>query len=261
LGFQAGYINQSITDPVAVGNQAGRSNQGGYAVSVGANAGSVNQGARAIAIGVLAGDGNQGAGAIAIGSNAGNSGQGANAIAIGYYAGLSSQPANSIVLNATGSELNGGASGFHVAPVRNQNTSNNILTYDTTTKEIAYRTDIRVEGTWTVTTGTNNYSFTVPINGAYQMWVRANIPNGIISYIATVQVTNTNVAVLGSQRAWNYTDGGSPILLTSMPTQIIGAEGTISTTTGSGATNNVFVFGISNTSGASQTVYYGYTKI
>jgi hypothetical protein len=120
---------------------------------------------------------------------------------------------------------------------------------------------VKVSGTWTVTTGTNNYSFEVPINGAYQMWVRANIPNGIISYIATVQVTNTNVAVLGSQRAWNYTDGGSPILLTSMPTQITGAEGTISTTTGSGTTNNVFVFGISNTSGSSQTVYYGYTKI
>jgi hypothetical protein len=119
----------------------------------------------------------------------------------------------------------------------------------------------RVEGSWTVTAGTNNYSFTVPANGAYHMWVRGNMPNGIISYIATVHVTNTNVAVLGTQRAWNYTDGGSPILLTSMPSQIIGAEGTISTTTGLGTTNNVFVFGISNTSGSNQTVYWGYTKI
>jgi hypothetical protein len=261
LGFQAGYINQSATDPVAVGNQAGRSNQGAYAVSVGANAGAVNQGARAIAIGVLAGDGNQGAGAIAIGSNAGNSSQGANAIAIGYYAGLGSQPANSIVLNATGSELNGGASGFHVAPVRNQNTSNNILTYDTTTKEIAYRTDIRVEGTWTVTTGTNNYSFTAPSNGTYTMWVRGNIPNGIIVWNATVTITNTNVPVVGQQFAWVYDGAGNPLDFTSIPSQIVGTPNTILRSYISSGTTNVFIFGIANTSGASQTVYYGYTKI
>ena len=119
----------------------------------------------------------------------------------------------------------------------------------------------RVSGTWTVTTGTNNYSFTVPINGAYQLWVRGNIPNGILSYIATVHVTNFNVPVLGTQRAWNYTGGGTPISLISMPAQIIGAEGTISTTTASGTTNNVFVFGISNTSASTQTVSWGYTRI
>jgi hypothetical protein len=102
---------------------------------------------------------------------------------------------------------------------------------------------------------------TVPANGTYQLWVRGNIPNGIIAYLATVNVTNTNVPVLGFQRAYNYTGGGSPILLTSMPAQIIGAESTISTAAVSGTTNNVFDFGISNTSGASQTVYYGYSRI
>jgi hypothetical protein len=119
----------------------------------------------------------------------------------------------------------------------------------------------RVEGSWTVTAGTNNYSFTVPANGAYHMWVRGNIPNGIISYVATVHITNPNVPVIGSQRGYNYTDGGSPILLTSMPTQFVGTEGTIATGSISGTTNNVFVFGISNTSGSNQTVYWGYTKI
>jgi hypothetical protein len=119
----------------------------------------------------------------------------------------------------------------------------------------------RVEGSWNITTGTNTYSFTVPANGAYQLWVRCNIPNGIITYLATVSVTNTNVPVLGSQRAYNYTGGGSPILLVTMPTQIVGAEGTISTATISGTTNNVFNFVISNTSGETQTAYYGYTKI
>ena len=141
---------------------------------------------------------------------------------------------------------------------------NNLTFPDSTIQTSAFNTNnvvTKVTGNWTVTSGTNTYNITVPINGAYQIWVRANIPNGIISYIATVQVTNTNVPVLGSQRAWNYTGGGSPILLTSMPSQIIGTEGTISTATGLGTTNNVFNFDISNTSGSNQTVYWGYTKL
>jgi hypothetical protein len=116
-------------------------------------------------------------------------------------------------------------------------------------------------GSWTVTAGTNTYSFTVPANAVYQLWIRSNIPNGIISYLATVHVTNTNVPVLGSQRAYNYTDGGSPILLTSMPAQIIGTEGTISNTVVSTTTANQFDFGISNTSGESQVVYWGYNTL
>jgi len=120
---------------------------------------------------------------------------------------------------------------------------------------------VRTTGTWTVTTGTNTYSITVPINGNYQIWVRCNIPNGIIVYQATVSVTNTNVPVLGTQRAWNYTGGGSPILLTTMPTQIVGAEGTISTTVVATTTANVFDFVINNSSGSSQTVSWGYITL
>jgi hypothetical protein len=116
-------------------------------------------------------------------------------------------------------------------------------------------------GTWTVTPGTNTYSFTLDINAAYNVWVRANIPNGIITYIATVSITNTNVPVIGSQYAWNYTGGGSPISLTSIPNQIIGTADTISTATVANTSTNVFNFGISNTSGSNQTVYWGYTKI
>jgi len=119
----------------------------------------------------------------------------------------------------------------------------------------------KTSGSWTVTTGVNTYSITVPINGNYQIWVRANIPNGIIAYQATVAVTNSNVPVLGSQRAWNYTGGGSPILLTSMPTQIVGTEGTISTTVVSTTTANRLDFGINNSSGSSQTVYWGYVTL
>jgi hypothetical protein len=120
----------------------------------------------------------------------------------------------------------------------------------------------RVEGSWTVTAGTNTYSFTVPSDGTYVMWVKGNIPNGIITWNATLSVSNSNVPAIGTQYAWNYTGGGSPISLTSIPDQIRGVAGTISTdATYAGTTSNRFDFGISNTSGASQTVYYGYTKV
>jgi hypothetical protein len=100
------------------------------------------------------------------------------------------------------------------------------------------------------------------MDGTYVMWVKGNIPNGIITWNATLSVTNSNVPAIGTQYAWNYTGGGTPISLTSIPDQIRGAAGTISTdATYAGTTSNRFDFGISNTSGASQTVYYGYTRI
>ena len=115
---------------------------------------------------------------------------------------------------------------------------------------------------WTVATGTATYSFTLPSSGTYVMWVEGNIPNGIISWNATVSVTNANVPAIGSQYAWNYTGGGSPILITAIPNQIRGVAGTINTdNTYVGSTSNRFDFTIANTSGASRTVYYGYTKI
>jgi hypothetical protein len=117
-------------------------------------------------------------------------------------------------------------------------------------------------GSWTVTTGTSTYNFTLPSSGTYVMWVEGNIPNGIIVWNATATVTNANVPAIGSQYAWNYTTGGSPILITAIPNQIRGAAGTISTdSTYMGNTSNRFDFTIANTSGASRTVYYGYTKI
>ena len=123
-------------------------------------------------------------------------------------------------------------------------------------------TGSKVIGEWAVTTGTNTYSFTVPSDGTYVMWVKGNIPNGIITWNATLSISNSNVPAIGTQYAWNYTGGGSPILLTSIPDQIRGAAGTISTdATYAGTTSNRFDFGISNTSGSTRTIYYGYTKI
>jgi hypothetical protein len=117
-------------------------------------------------------------------------------------------------------------------------------------------------GSWTVTPGTNNYSFTVDINNTYNLWALGNIPNGIIVYNATVSVSNSNVPVIGVQYAWNYTGAGNPILFTSIPSQIIGTAGAISTDSPTvGTSTNTFVFGIQNTTGSNVTVNYGYLKI
>ena len=119
-----------------------------------------------------------------------------------------------------------------------------------------------VSGSWTVTPGTNNYSFTVDINNTYNLWALANIPNGIIVYNATVSVSNTNVPVIGYQYAWNYTGGSSPISFTSIPAQIIGTAGAISTASPAvGTSTNTFVFGIQNNTVSGLTVNYGYVKV
>jgi len=119
-----------------------------------------------------------------------------------------------------------------------------------------------VTGSWTVTPGTNNYSFTLDINSTYNIWVIGNIPNGIIVYNATVTISNSNVPVIGVQYAWNYTGAGNPILLTSIPAQIIGTAGAISTASPPvGTSTNTFVFGIQNNTASNVTVNYGYLKI
>jgi len=115
-------------------------------------------------------------------------------------------------------------------------------------------------GSWTLTPGVNTVSLTVPINGTYSIWVRGNIPSGIVSYTATVVVTNTNVPVLGSSYGWYYVDGNN-LVLTAIPTQIIGTVNGISTATVSTTTANVFTFGITNNSGANAVVNWGYTKL
>jgi len=145
------------------------------------------------------------------------------------------------------------------------NTGNLRLPGNTFAVNYANNTQIDIvtkfEGSWTVPTGNSTQSFTVDGNNTYQMWVEGNIPNGIIVWNALVTITNNNVPVLGQQFAWNYEDGGSPLLLTSIPDQIIGTAGAISNAAPVVANTNVFTFGINNTSGSSQTVQYGWIRI
>ena len=106
----------------------------------GSTANAWNVGTTSIRLGRNAGQTGQGANAVAIGEQTGNNSQGANAVAVGYLAGQTGQRANSIVINAQGTALNTGATGTcFVAPIRNPNQSyDNFLNYDATTKEVVY---------------------------------------------------------------------------------------------------------------------------
>ena len=115
-------------------------------------------------------------------------------------------------------------------------------------------------GSWTLSAGTNTVSITVPINGTYSIWVRGNIPNGIVTYTATVVVTNTNVPVLGSSYGWYYADGNA-LVFTAIPEQIVGVVNNISNAVVATTTANVFTFGITNNSGTSQVVNWGYITL
>ena len=117
-----------------------------------------------------------------------------------------------------------------------------------------------VSGSWTLSAGTNTVSFTVTAGQSYVMWVNGNIPNGIVNWNATVTLSNSNVPVIGVQYGWYYL-AGNALELTSIPSQIVGTAGSISTSAPAGSNTNTFTFGITNNSGTPQIVYYGYTKV
>ena len=140
LGENAGVTDQQA-QAVAIGRLAGQTSQGANSVAIGVIAGQTSQGGDAVAIGVGAGKDTQGDSAVAIGNVAGFTGQGANAIAIGKAAGATSQPANTIILNATGVAVNGVAlqtNRFYVDPIRNATGTSGIVQYDAATKEVSY---------------------------------------------------------------------------------------------------------------------------
>jgi len=117
-----------------------------------------------------------------------------------------------------------------------------------------------IVGSWSLATGANTVSFTVTAGQSYVMWVNGNIPNGIVNWNATVTLSNSNVPVIGVQYGWYYV-AGNALVLTSIPNQIVGVGGTISTSAPGFTNSNTFTFGITNNSLLSQIIYYGYTKI
>jgi hypothetical protein len=137
LGNQAGLTNQGF-GATALGYVAGYSNQGNSAIAIGNQAGYSNQGNNAVALGYGAGNNIQGNGAVALGYVAGYSNQGNSAIAIGNFAGVSYQASNSIVLNASDVNLDASTTGTFISPVRSTINTANVLCYDVVTKEVSY---------------------------------------------------------------------------------------------------------------------------
>jgi hypothetical protein len=149
IGRKAGEITQ---EGIAIGSNAGEVRQKPNAVAIGSNAGQTNQFPGAVAIGSYAGETGQQNNAIAIGSNAGQKGQETRAVAIGSNAGQTNQSANSIlignnintlttntiIIDASSSPLIPTTSGVFIRPVMGPMIGNNLLSWNTTTKEIFY---------------------------------------------------------------------------------------------------------------------------
>ena len=161
IGFQAGLTNQSA-DSIAIGADAGKTNQSAAAIAIGnasgintqssgaiaigSSSGSTGQLANAISIGTNAGNTTQLTSAIAIGVQAGETTQGENAVAIGRLAGKTNQANNSIVISATGSALdNTTANSCKIAPIRLSTGTTQPLTYDDTTKEVSKQTTVNID--------------------------------------------------------------------------------------------------------------------
>jgi hypothetical protein len=97
LGANAGRYNQGLY-AIALGQAAGTNNQSTNAISIGYAAGNYYQGLSAIAIGLNAGLNLQGENSIAIGANSGYQSQGNNAIALGYASGADYQGQNAVAI-------------------------------------------------------------------------------------------------------------------------------------------------------------------
>jgi len=160
------------------------------------------------------------------------------------------------ITNSVGISGNGNIAGNNISATGNIS-ANNFTGNGGTLSNVA----TKVEGSWTLASGVNTVNISVPLNGTYTIWVNGNIPNGIVTYTATAIVTNTNVPVLGEQYGWYY-ELGNALVLTSIPNQFVGTQGAISNASPyAGNTANVFTFGITNNSGNTAVVNYGYTKL
>ena len=154
----------------------------------------------------------------------------------------------------------GNTTGFNIPVNDSGNTTTYKITKETLLSGYSQNAISPVTGSWTLSAGTNTVSFTVTAGQSYVMWVNGNIPNGIVNWNATVTLSNNNVPVIGVQYGWYYV-AGNALVLTSIPSQIVGTAGTISTSSPAVSNSNTFTFGITNNSGTPQIVDYGYVKV
>ena len=97
LGNSAGATSQGVY-AIAIGQSAGSFSQGANSVAVGQTAGNTGQGIQAVAVGLEAGRVGQGDFAVSLGNAAGRAGQGSNAVAVGVAAGFTSQGTSAVAV-------------------------------------------------------------------------------------------------------------------------------------------------------------------
>ena len=103
IGAQAGQTNQAYQS-IAIGSLAGQIDQSANSVAIGAQAGQTNQKEYSVAIGYQAGSNDQDASSVAIGAFAGYTLQRNSTVAIGQYAGYLGQRARSIAIGDRAAE-------------------------------------------------------------------------------------------------------------------------------------------------------------
>lgn len=221
IGMAAGFNTQSYYS-LAIGYESGRNNQGTNAIAIGNNAGRTLQGQNTIAIGLNAGQTNQGLNSIAIGNSAGLGNQGANSIAIGNGAGQANQVSQSIIINAATTGLNNVSNaGLYIQPVRNDNTPmNNVIQYNTSTKELTYNSlfsytgptgaqgntgpqgiqglqgNTGPSGIVSLTGSTNQISVSNPSSGTYVLSTPQNIDTNCNFQGSSISIINSSNPVL-----------------------------------------------------------------
>lgn len=99
LGGNAGLTNQGVST-VAIGGAAGQTNQGASAIAIGALTAQTNQGVAAVSVGALAGQIDQGGQSVAVGPSAGSTTQGLQSVAIGNLAGSLNQGQRAVAVGS-----------------------------------------------------------------------------------------------------------------------------------------------------------------
>jgi hypothetical protein len=124
--------NLKLVDPIAIGWQPDKTNQGAYSIAIGSESGTINQGTFAVAIGYKAAQYNQGSNAIALGKNAGQTSQGSETIAIGDTAGQYQQKDFALALGTNAGQNNQGTSAIAIGSnAAYLNQSNNAIAIGT----------------------------------------------------------------------------------------------------------------------------------
>ena len=116
-----GSIWLSDSNKIHLGTDAGRYNQGQYAVALGKNAGTFQQATNSIAIGFNSGTNQQQQSAIAIGLYSGNISQQQNTVAIGYNAGFDTQGTNAVAIGQNAGQNNQGTNTVAIGQNAGQN--------------------------------------------------------------------------------------------------------------------------------------------